>query len=153
MNENHQRHLLVTFQHVDRLLSETERILTSAGSPSPFQEYSQDSTPIQRKVAHEHILRAREMMRRILGDLEIPLNRPISGALWAAHNHLAFASLAVLEIESKYMKGYGELSNEEKKVFDKISAELREPLDRLADYFAKGEDVDLPLETKPPASR
>jgi hypothetical protein len=149
MNENHQRHLLVTFQHVDRLLSETERILTSADSSSPFQEYSQDSTPTQRKIAHEHIRLVREAMRRILYDLKIPLNRPTSGALWAAHNHLAFASLAILEIGSKTMEGYGALPDEEKKVFDKISEKLREPLDRLADYFAKGEDVDLPLKKLP----
>jgi len=51
LNENHQRHLLSTFQYVDNLLSEAERILASAGAASPFQEYSQDTTPIQRKVA------------------------------------------------------------------------------------------------------
>lgn len=141
--------MLTTFQYVENLLSEADRILMSSGSPSPFQEYLQDSTPIQRKVAHEHILRAREKMRRILDELKIPLNRQVSGSLWAAHNHLAFASLAILEIESKYMEGYGELSNEEKKVFDKISTELREPLDRLGNYLAKGEDVDLPPDRKP----
>ncbi|HVU07951.1 MAG TPA: hypothetical protein VHG89_05345 [Verrucomicrobiae bacterium] len=148
MNENHQRHLLVTFRHIDKLLSETESILNSTGSPSPFQEYLQDSTPAQRQMAHEHILQAREMMRRMLDDLKIPLNQPTSGARWAAYNHLAFAGLAALELEAKQMEGYGKLSADEKKVFNKISEELREPLDRLANYFAHDKDVGLPMETK-----
>ncbi|HVU26460.1 MAG TPA: hypothetical protein VHG71_01830 [Verrucomicrobiae bacterium] len=148
MNESHQRHLLVTFRHIDRLLSETEHILNSADSPSPFQEYVQDSTPVQRKVAHEHILRVRETMQRMLNDLKIPLKPPGIGALWAAHNHLAFASLAAIELEAKQMKGYGELSDDEQKVFDRISEELCEPLDRLAHYFAHGKEASLPIETK-----
>jgi hypothetical protein len=73
LNENHQRHLLSTFQYVDNLLSEAERILASAGAASPFQEYSQDTTPIQRKVTHDYIVRVREAMRRILEELKIPL--------------------------------------------------------------------------------
>jgi uncharacterized protein YbaP (TraB family) len=144
MNENHQRHILTTFHYVDRLLSETERILNSAGSPSQFQEYTQNSTPAQRKAAHEHILSLRKAMQQALDDLKIPVNQPGISALWAAHNHLAFASLAVAEIRSKQMEGYGAVSDDEKKIFDKISDELRERLDCLADYFAKAKDVDLP---------
>lgn len=36
MNENHQRHLLATFQQEDNLLSEAEQVLISAGLQSPF---------------------------------------------------------------------------------------------------------------------
>jgi len=36
MNDNHQRHLLVTFRHIDSLLSEAEHLLAAAGSASPF---------------------------------------------------------------------------------------------------------------------
>lgn len=53
MNDNHQRHLLVTFRHIDKLLSEAEHVLASAGGASPFAEYTQDSTPVQRKVIHD----------------------------------------------------------------------------------------------------
>jgi len=143
MNENHQRHLLATFQHVDNLLSEADRILVSAGSPSPFQEYSQDSTPVQRKVTHDYILRVRETMRRILEDLELPPKLPISGALWAARNHLAFAGIAITEIEPRHMLGYGELSNEDHQTLDKIVAELNSVLDRLSACLARGTGADL----------
>jgi GTP-binding protein EngB required for normal cell division/enamine deaminase RidA (YjgF/YER057c/UK114 family) len=143
MNENHQRHLLSTFQHVDNLLSEAEHILISAGSPSPFQEYSQDSTPIQRKVTHDYIVRVRETMRRILEELEIPLKRPISGAIWAARSHLSFASIAIGEIEPKQMAGYGKVSDEDEQALNKIVAELNAVLNRLGVYLAQGTDADL----------
>ena len=143
MNENHQRHLLVTFQHVDNLLSEAERILISAGSPSPFQEYSQDSTPVQRKVTHDYIVRVRETMRRMLEELEIPLKRPISGAIWAARSHLSFASIAIADIEPGQMEGYGKISDADRQAMNKIVAELNSILNRLAAYLAQGTDVDL----------
>ena len=50
MNENHARHLLTTFRHIDNLLSEAEHIMATAGGGSPFAEYTQDTTPVQRKV-------------------------------------------------------------------------------------------------------
>ena len=143
MNENHQRHLLATFQHVDNLLSEADHILASAGSASPFQEYSQDSTPVQRKVTHDYILRVRETMRRILEDLELPPKPPVSGALWAARNHTAFAGIAVTEIEPEHMLGYGKLSDEDRQTLDRIVAELNSVLNRLNAYLAQGTDADL----------
>jgi hypothetical protein len=126
MIENHQRHLLSTFQHVDNLLSEAEHILISAGSPSPFQEYSPDSTPVQRKVTHDYIVRVRETMRRILEELEIPLKPPICGAIWAARSHLSFASISIAEIEPEPMKGYGKLSEGVPKVICRKCGFVRE---------------------------
>ena len=143
LNENHQRHLLSTFQYVDNLLSEADHILASADSPSPFQEYTQDSTPVQRKVTHDYILRVREAMRRVLSELGIPPKPPVSGALWAARNHLAFAGIAIAEIEPEHMLGYGKLSAEDQQTFDRIVAELNSVLNRLNAYLAQGMDADL----------
>ena len=150
MNESQQRHLLVTFQHVDNLLSETERILASAHPSSPFQEYTQDSTPAQREVTHDYVLRVRETMRRILDELKIPPTSPISGALWAARNHLAFAGIAIVEIEPGHMKGYGELSEADKQMLNRVTAQLNELLGSLDNCLAQGADADSPPETKPP---
>lgn len=151
MNENHQRHLLATFHHVDHLLAEAERILSrSAGSPSPFQEYTQDSTPAQRKVTHDYVLRVREAMRRILDELKIPPRPPVSGALWAARNRLAFAGFAIVEIDLKHMKAYGELSDADKQTLNRITAELNELLGGLDNYLAQGADADSPPDAKLP---
>ncbi|MGA9777505.1 MAG: hypothetical protein WBS33_04475 [Verrucomicrobiia bacterium] len=141
MNESQQRHLLMMFHHVDHLLSEAERILASTHSPSPFQEYTQDSTPAQRKMTHDYVLRVRDTMRRILDELKIPPKSPTSSALWAARNHLAFAGIAIVEIEPRHMKGYGELSEAEKQMLNWITAELNGLLDHLNNALAGGTDT------------
>ena len=143
LNENHQRHLLSTFQYVDNLLSEAEHIMASAGSASPFQEYSQDTTPIQRKVTHDYIVRVREAMRRILEELKVPLRPPISGALWAARGHFNFAGIAIAEIAPEHMRGYGLLSDEDARAMARIVAELNAELNRIRDYLAQGTTADL----------
>jgi GTP-binding protein EngB required for normal cell division len=143
LNENHQRHLLSTFQYVDNLLSEAEHIMASAGSASPFQEYSQDTTPIQRKVTHDYIVRVREAMRRILDELKIPVRRPISGAHWAAQGHVNFAGIAVTELEPAHMRGYGALSEADARTMTVIVAELNAAIRRLAGFLAQGLDADL----------
>jgi GTPase Era involved in 16S rRNA processing len=143
LNENHQRHLLSTFQYVDNLLSEAERIMASAGSASPFQEYSQDTTPIQRKVTHDYIVRVREAMRCILEELKIPLRPPISGALWAARGHLSFAGIAIAEIAPEHMRGYGQFSEDDARTMDSIVAELNAGLSRITEYLAQGATTDL----------
>lgn len=139
MTENHIRILLVTFQHVNGLLSEAERIMNSKPSEPPFQEYLQDSNPNQRQVMREEILRIREMMQRIVSDLNISPNQPTTGAVWAAHTHLAYASQALVEIQGKHMKGFGDLSDEDRKLLDNISVELREPIDHLGKTLLNGE--------------
>src|SRR5207249_8224019 len=65
-SEHHQRHVRTTFQYIDKLLSEAEHTMADAGSPSPFRMHSDDTTPIQRKVTHDYIMRIREAMRRVM---------------------------------------------------------------------------------------
>jgi hypothetical protein len=72
LNDNHVRHAVTTFRYMDELLSKAEHIMVSAGSPSPFQEYTDDTTPIQRKVTHDYLARVREIMSRNLEELNIP---------------------------------------------------------------------------------
>src|SRR6266516_3644015 len=62
-SEHHQRQVRTTFQYIDKLLSEAEHTMADAGSLSPFRMHSDDTTPIQRKVTHDYILRIGEAMR------------------------------------------------------------------------------------------
>ena len=92
-SDYHQRHVWTTFQYIDKLLSEAEHTIADAGSPSPFGTHSDDTTPIQRKVTHDYILRIREAMRRVMEELSIPLPEPHSGAVWAAAINLMYCSI------------------------------------------------------------
>ncbi len=143
MNDNHQRHLLVTFRHIDNLLSEAEHVLATAGSASPFAEYTQDSTPVQRKVLHDYIQRVREAMSQAMSDLRLPRPAPVCGALWAARGALTFTHIAVAEIEPQRMRGYGALSDDDAKAIQAVVAELNAAVERLIAYLDKGPDADL----------
>lgn len=143
LNEHHVRHIVTTLRYVDELLGKAEHIMAVAGSPSPFQQYVNDSTPLQRKVVHDYVVRLREMMSRSLEELHIPRPAPVTGALWAARNAVAFANIALSEMESKRMAGYGKLSNTVAQRIDAIVAELRAAVEKLDDYLAETTGSDL----------
>lgn len=142
-NENHQRHLRIAFQYIDKLLSEAEHTMASAGSPSPFQEHVDDTTPVQRKVTHDYILRIREAMARIMKELEIPANEARSGAAWAATTNLMFVSISLSELTAERMRGYGALSEQAADALDGIRGEIGSLVDKLSVYLGKGGAGDL----------
>lgn len=142
-NENHRAQLRLTFQHIDKLLSEGSRALAGADDDSPFNKYTPDATPLQRKVAGGHVARLRTVMVRAMQAQGIPFAPPVCGALWAARTSLTFAKVAAEELTPKRLRGYGPLSNEAGAELDRIRVELHAGLDRLADYLANGPGGDL----------
>jgi GTP-binding protein EngB required for normal cell division len=128
---------------MDNLLSEAEHILATAGSKSPFAEYTQDSTPVQRKVIHDYVERVRQAMGRAMEGLGLPRPGPVCGALWAANGQLTFTHIAVAEMEPQRMRGYGALSDKDIKVINEVVAELNAAIGRLLAYLNKGPDANL----------
>ncbi|TMP92450.1 MAG: hypothetical protein E6L08_08095 [Verrucomicrobia bacterium] len=141
--EHHQRHVRTTFQYIDKLLSEAEHTMADAGSPSPFRMHSDDTTPIQRKVTHDYILRIREAMRRVMEELNIPPSEPHSGAVWAAAINLMFCSISLNELTPERMRAYGPLSSEAADRLDGIRAELDGLVAKLRTFLGKGAGGDL----------
>jgi GTP-binding protein EngB required for normal cell division len=142
-SEHHQRHVRTTFQYIDKLVSEAEHAMTDAGSPSPFQRHSDDTTPIQRKVTHDYILRIREAMRHAMEELNIPPSEPHSGAVWAAAINLMYCSISLNELTPGRMRAYGPLSPEAAERLDGIRAELDGLINKLRTYLGKGAGGDL----------
>jgi len=142
-SEHHQRHVRTTFQYIDKLLSEAEHTMTDAGSPSPFRRHSDDTTPIQRKVTHDYIVRIREAMRRVMEELQIPPPEPHSGAVWAAAINLMYCSISLNELTPERMRAYGPLSPEAADKLDRIRAELDGFVAKLRTYLGKGAGGDL----------
>jgi len=142
-SEHHQRHVRTTFQYIDKLLSEAEHTMTDAGSPSAFRRHSDDTTPIQRKVTHDYIVRIREAMRRVMEELNIPPPEPHSGAVWAAAINLMYCSISLNELTPERMKAYGSLSPEAADRLDAIRAELDGLVAKLRSYLGKGAGGDL----------
>jgi GTP-binding protein EngB required for normal cell division len=142
-SEHHQRHVRTTFQYIDKLLSEAEHTMVDACSPSPFRRHSDDTTPIQRKVTHDYILRIREAMRRVMEELNIPPPEPHSGAVWAAAINLMYCSISLNELTPERMRAYGSLSPEAADRLDGIRAEMDGLVAKLRSYLGKGAGGDL----------
>jgi len=142
-SEHHQRHVRTTFQYIDKLLSEAEHTMVDAGSPSPFRRHSDDTTPIQRKVTHDYILRIRDAMRRVMDELNIPPPEPHSGAIWASAINLMYCSISLNELTPERMRAYGPLSDEAAHKLDGIRAELDGLVAKLRSFLGKGAGGDL----------
>ena len=143
MNDNHERHLVGTFRYIDELLGEAVQILAVADSVSPFAKYTQDSSPLQRKVIDDYIRGIDQAMARIMAELDLPPPAPVCGALWAAQTGVSSARISVAEIRPQVMRGYGALSDVDVALVDGIVAELDAALERLMAYLAQGSDTDL----------
>jgi small GTP-binding protein len=142
-SEHHQRHVRTTFQYIDKLLSEAEHTMADAGSPSPFRRHSDDTTPIQRKVTHDYVVRIRQAMRRVMEELSIPPPEPHSGAVWAAAINLMYCSISLNELTPERMRAYGPLDAQAADRLDRIRAELDGLVAKLRGFLGKGADGDL----------
>ena len=141
--ESHQRHVRMTFQYIDKLLSEAEHTMVDAGSPSPFRRHSDDTTPIQRKVTHDYIARIREAMQRVMEELNIAPPEPHSGAVWAAAINLMYCSISLNELTPERMRAYGPISSDAEQKLDGIRAELDGFVAKLRNFLGKGAGGDL----------
>jgi GTP-binding protein EngB required for normal cell division len=142
-SEHHQRHVRTTFQYIDKLLSEAEHAMADAGSPSPFRRHSGDTTPIQREVTHDYILRIREAMRRVMEELNIPAPEPHSGAVWAAAINLMYCSISLNELTPERMRAYGSVRTQAADRLDRLRAELDGLVAKLRGFLGKGAGGDL----------
>jgi len=143
LNEPQQRHLLVSCQHVDKLLSSIEAILSASRSSSPFPRYRTTLTPVQARLAADYLARIRSRLVRVLESQGIPIPPPQVDALYAIRTALTFADNAVEELRPKYMRGYGHLPDAIQADVDGVVDELRTVLLRLDDYLAQDPSRDL----------
>ena len=143
LNEYHQRRLRVTFQHIDSLLTEVERILVDAVSDSPFNRYTADTTPIQQKVAHDYVLRIRAAMASAMKEQQIPFPGAGVGSRWAANTTLLYAAVAVDELHPDRMRGYGQISEGGRNLLGTIGTELHSLIAKLQAFLAQGGEADL----------
>jgi len=133
LNENHKRHLVTSFEHIDQVLAEVETVMSGADSGSPFSRYMPDVKPVQRAVAFGYIARIRESMRRILGEQHIPISPPVCGALWAVRTHLMLLQNTVEELALRYMRGYGVIPDTAASWLNLVRSELQALMTRLGD--------------------
>jgi GTPase Era involved in 16S rRNA processing len=143
LNEAQQRHLLVSCQYVDKLLSDIEAILTASASRSPFPRYQGTLSPVQVRVVEDYISRIRARLVQALNSQEIHPDPPRFDTVHAIRTTLAFIDIAVEELKPKYMKGYGPIAEAALPGIHGIVGELRDVVSRLDQYLAEDPARDL----------
>jgi GTP-binding protein EngB required for normal cell division len=148
LNEHQRRRLLVGCEHIDRLLSDVEQILNASTSKSPFPRWSDDTSPVQRKVTKDYIARLRAQLVRVLEGQDIVHPSPTISSIHATRVILNFVDIAAEELKPKYMRGYGELSESTMPELNGIANEIQSMVKKLNIYLAQdlGQDLQGRLE-------
>lgn len=137
MNDDQQRHLLVGFQYVDKLLSDIEKILTASAAKSPFPRYRLPLSLAQRAVVEEGIATIRAAIVRVLGEQGIPIQPGKVDTVFAIRSALRFADIAIEEASPKYMRKYGDLDPSAVPELTALGDELRAMVRQLDAYLGE----------------
>ena len=125
LNENHQRHLRVTCEYMDKLLAEAEGILRADVSESPFPRYITQISPENRRVIEEYIARMRAQFVRILDALGISRDAVAIQDAHAIYVLLNSIEIAIDDLRPRNMRGFGEVPPEVARELDGIADDLQ----------------------------
>jgi GTP-binding protein EngB required for normal cell division len=143
LNEYQRHRLRVTFEYIDSLLADVDHILAESASYSPFNRYGNDTTPIQQRIAHDYLQRIRTAMARIMNDQRIPFGEKHCGSRRAANTALLYAAVAVDELHSDRLRGYGKISDAGHNLLEAIRTELHLLIGKLQTYLAQSSNADI----------
>jgi GTP-binding protein EngB required for normal cell division len=143
LNEFHQVKLRVTFEHIDSLLTEAEHILLDSLSNSPFNRHRADSTPVERRVAHDYVVRIRAAMARFMKEQQMLFGERRCDSRVAAHTALRYAAVAVDELHPGLLGGYGKVTDAGQLLLENLRTELRSLIEKLQTYLAVDAHSDL----------
>lgn len=143
LSENHKSHLLSTFQYIDKLFSDIEQVLSAERSHALFKQYSRDISPRKQEVLEQQIAEFRTLMEEVLKSLEIAAPQPHVSALHAILTAFTFIDIALEELNTKHMRGYGEVSQKASGELDNLVRGLQESVERIRILLtdAKGREL------------
>jgi GTP-binding protein EngB required for normal cell division len=135
--------LLLGCVDIHRRMAELESLLTEAGQPTLFSRYVADLTPVEQQVLRDYFARIREVMSNLLRAHDIPLKRERVSLRWTATTSLIFLHVAVAEMSSGKLRGYGELTPDGRMAALRIQQELDRLVEQAARILHQGTGGDL----------
>jgi hypothetical protein len=137
LNLNQQQYLLATLEHIDRLIVKTEQILSSNRSESLFQSYIFDVTPAGLTEFQHGRTEFRKSMQIILAQLGLQPPPAHVSARKGVLTNLIFLDIALEELKSTYMRGYGDLTQETARALDDQIMRMQRAIEHLKERMAK----------------
>jgi GTP-binding protein EngB required for normal cell division len=142
LNPNHRRVLSNALAYLEELLVKLETVAAGAASGSRFSAYRPDLSPVQQTVVADYLADVRSRMADAIELLGVgPPER--TSAAWALHVTLESADIALAEVRSSRLRGYGELDPQAALSVEEYLADLARRLRRLQVYVARGPNADL----------
>jgi hypothetical protein len=103
-----------------------------------FDTFLRDATSAQYKILNDYVTELRFLIRRFLATQRLDERPELVSALWSFRVAVNFADIAVEELRPKYLKAYGPLAPEPSDAVERLVADLKTLLRRLADYLDNG---------------
>lgn len=134
--------LLSSFIDLDQRLADLDAMMYTAEHPSPLSRYVLDLSPVEMGVIRDYCQRLRSAMLDLIAEEQIRVAiRPV-GLRWAIQTNVSYMHVAVGEMSSEKLRGYGSLSQEGKIAADRLSQRLDQLVDQLASFLReRPEDV------------
>lgn len=123
LNENHVRHLVATFDHVDRLLRAVGRLCQT--DDSPFARERQDLSVEEIRMLRAAIATVRDRMLAALDRLGVRRPAPSASTRQAAIANLLFADIDLSELTIADLRGYGAVDELTAAEVGALATELR----------------------------
>ncbi|MGB8480387.1 MAG: hypothetical protein WCE63_16375 [Acidobacteriaceae bacterium] len=143
LNDPQQRHLRVSCQYIDRLLSDIESVLHVAASKSPFPRYVVDIRPAQSGVIEEHIHRMRSQLMCTLAWQHMEPQPPEIPVTCAVMTDLSFVEIAIEEMRPSHMLGYGVVPEDAVGELNGVIDELRSLVEGMQRYVREELDGNV----------
>ena len=105
LNSSQARNLLITCQHIDKLLADMEDALEGSGDRMAFPHYIADLAPAQTKVIRDYIARIRSQLTRVLDGQGIARPQASIPVTRSLHVVVPFIQIAVEELRPRHMRG------------------------------------------------
>lgn len=140
LNPNHVRALSVTFAHLAQDLSVLQAAIMEPASP--LGAYTNDLTPEQQAIVIDHLSQLRDRLiaavrgLRLLPPAPVPLSRALSTSLIGAQ-------IALEELSTDRLRGYGLLDAETAERVAAVVGDLERTARRLASLLARPSANDL----------
>lgn len=138
LNKDQARRLGVTCRHIDGLLCDIEGVLHATESGAAFPRYVSDITPAQRRTIEDSIVQIRKELLRVRDTCGVTGDAAAMPASRAVHT----ACVAAEELNPKYMRGYGDLTENAAAGLDGIAGGLHRMITALDRCVVGGEGQD-----------
>ncbi len=134
LGEYHKRRILVTFQHIDKLLSQGLHAI--ALTQSDLQpRHIQDISPTKLLYIQNHIELIRNQMTDFLKRFEIVLPERSKPSSWTLKTNLTSIGIALDDLSPSKMRGYGDMESASARELTQTLQEIRKLVNQLLKAF------------------